>query len=289
MNTKFSRRDFFKVFKYLGIGALAASAGPFYIQQIEPSWLDVSHVDVSLVSLPKAFNGYRIAQISDIHIGAWMNRERLANVVKQVLEQKPDLVVATGDFMFGHFWDDSVSKAASDFIDVMKPLAEVHHVIAVLGNHDHWTNAERTREMLSLSGILELNNDILVLNSGDEQLFIAGVDDVMVGAHNLEAVLAKLPSDAHTILLAHEPDFADIAGQTGKFLLQLSGHSHGGQVVIPFSDPLVLPDWGRKYPSGLYNVLGMWLYTNRGVGMTEPFVRFNCRPEITVFTLRGPG
>jgi uncharacterized protein len=89
-------------------------------------------------------------------------------------------------------------------------------------------------------------------------------------------------------LLAHEPDYADISAATGRFDLQISGHSHGGQVIIPFIGPLVVPAYGEKYPLGQYQVGNMIQYTNRGVGTINPAVRFNCRPEITIFTLRAP-
>ncbi|OQY86641.1 MAG: serine/threonine protein phosphatase, partial [Anaerolineae bacterium UTCFX3] len=87
------------------------------------------------------------------------------------------------------------------------------------------------------------------------------------------------------ILLAHEPDFADVSAATGRFGLQISGHTHGGQVDIPLIGPPILPEMGKKYPSGLYNVNGMLLYTNRGVGVTTVNARFNCRPEITIYIL----
>ena len=100
-------------------------------------------------------------------------------------------------------------------------------------------------------------------------------------------MLARLPRTGAALLLAHEPDFADITPPPGRFDLQLSGHSHGGQVVIPFLGPPTLPEIGEKYPSGRYQVGGMIQYTNRGVGMVRPHVRLNCRPEITLLTLHA--
>jgi predicted MPP superfamily phosphohydrolase len=95
-----------------------------------------------------------------------------------------------------------------------------------------------------------------------------------------------LKDDSAAILLAHEPDFADISMRTNRFDLQVSGHSHGGQVVFPFYGPPILPYLGQKYPSGLYRVGSMLQYTNRGVGMIDPPIRFNCPPEITMFELQ---
>jgi hypothetical protein len=116
-------------------------------------------------------------------------------------------------------------------------------------------------------------------------LHIAGVDDVWEEHARLDMVLEQLPADGAAILLAHEPDFADESAATGRFDLQLSGHSHGGQVIYPFGGPPILPTYAKKYPVGRYQVSGMIQYTNRGLGMIPPHVRFNCRPEITVFTL----
>lgn len=288
MSLRFSRRDFLNVLKYVGGAVIAALGGTYYTTEFEPSWVEVSHVEIPLISLPDAFDGFRIVQISDIHIGGWMDRSRLEHVVELVLEQKPDLVVATGDYVIGHSWSFELDQAANDFVEIMTPLTQAYKVIGVMGNHDHWTDAARSRDMLARAGVMELKNDFHVLEKNGDVLYVAGVDDIYVGADRLDELLLKLPTGVPTILLAHEPDFADETSITGKFLLQLSGHSHGGQVVVPFVGPIVLPRWAKKYPTGLYNLGGMWLYTNRGVGMTDPFVRFNCRPEITVFTLNGP-
>ena len=256
--------------------------------EFEPSWVEVSQVEIPLGSLPKAFNGYRILQISDIHIGGWMDRDKLSHVVDLAMEQNPDLIVTTGDYVIGHSWTNTLDYAAADFIEVMKPLTDAYAVIGVMGNHDHWADVSRAREMLQGAGILELQNDVYRLVKGEDHIYIAGLDDISEGKERLGDVEEKLPYGSHTILLAHEPDFADVTSTRGRFMLQLSGHSHGGQVVIPFVGPPVLPRWARRYPAGLYLLGEMWLYTNRGVGMTSPFVRFNCRPEMTVFTLNGP-
>jgi predicted MPP superfamily phosphohydrolase len=155
----------------------------------------------------------------------------------------------------------------------------------VLGNHDYWTDADAVRAALLACGIQNLSNDVFTLSKGGEQLHIAGVDDTWEKHDRLDLVLEKLPPSGAAVLLAHEPDFADRSAETGRFDLQLSGHSHGGQVVLPFFGPPILPHLGRKYPTGLFQVKDMFQYTNRGVGMIAPYVRFNCRPEITVFTL----
>ena len=287
MKIKLSRRDFLHILKTIFLSLLSlAPASLLYSIFGEPMWLDVEQVDVVLPRLPKSFSGLRILQISDVHIGGWMNRERLSDVIALVKRQQPDLVVMTGDYVIGRSWNENLDGAAQDFVEEVSKLTADYLVLAVLGNHDHWTDSTKVRDMLSSSGVIELNNAVYPLKQGDDHLHIAGVDDVREHKDRLDDVCNLLPETGAAILLAHEPDFADTSSQKRRFDLQLSGHSHGGQVVIPFHGPLVLPYLGRKYPAGLYRVGEMWQYTNRGVGMTEPAVRFNCRPEITVLTLR---
>jgi predicted MPP superfamily phosphohydrolase len=286
MNSKVSRRDFLKTVKFLSGAAFATLTSNYYATEYEPSNLEVSQVEIFLNNLPGSFDGFRILQLSDIHIGGWMNRERLEKVVALALQQTPDQVVCTGDYVIGHDWTMELELASLDFIDMMTPLTQVYPTVGVMGNHDYWTDPVRARNMLKRAGILELKNDVHRIQRNGENLYIAGLDDISERKQDLDLLQSRLPTGAHAILLAHEPDYARVTSETGKFFLQLSGHSHGGQVVIPFVGPPVLPNWARRYPAGLYQLGQMYLYTSRGVGMTSPYVRFNCRPEIVVFTLR---
>lgn len=135
----------------------------------------------------------------------------------------------------------------------------------------------------------ELRNTSHVIRRGAGTLHLAGVDDYWIGQADLAATVASLPADACAILLAHEPDFADLSGATGRFALQLSGHSHGGQISLPLLGAPILPPYWRKYPRGRYQVGEMIQYTNRGLGMAQPYGRLNCRPEITLITLKPGG
>jgi predicted MPP superfamily phosphohydrolase len=115
---------------------------------------------------------------------------------------------------------------------------------------------------------------------------MVGLDDLIMRRGNLARALRRVPDESCKILLVHEPDFADRAARC-PIDLQLSGHTHGGQIRLPGIGPLLLPVLGRKYPMGLYKVRDTWVYTNRGLGVTRPPLRFNCRPEITLFTLHS--
>ncbi|MBT7781615.1 MAG: metallophosphoesterase [Anaerolineae bacterium] len=216
-----------------------------------------------------------------------MNRERFGAVVDILLEQELDLVAITGDFIVG-------GKTASWYVDILdgllvelKRLSDNFPTIAVLGNHDSYTDtdASMVRKILLEANVVELGNDVFSVARDFSSLHFCGVDDVMFGAPNLENIFAKLPELGSAILLAHEPDFADISAATKRFDLQISGHSHGGQIVL-FDDTIpIKPSWAKKYPSGWYEVDGMQQYTNRGLGMSHLNIRLNCRPEITIFTL----
>ncbi len=281
---KMSRRNFLKT-GAVAVGASALGGGSWaYARNYEPDDVEVVNQNLTLPHLAAAFNGYRLLQISDIHTDNWMNGERLADRMRLIQAQSPDLMVITGDFVTRRLLRNHLPELAAG----LKTLKARDGVLAVLGNHDHWADANVIRGMLQQVGVIDIGNDVFPVRRGDSSLYIAGVDDVYVQMDRLGDVLDKLPGRDAAILLAHEPDFADTGAAAGRFDLQLSGHSHGGQIVLPQIAPPILPDLGKKYPSGLYRVGDMIQYTNRGLGMLSPQVRFNCRPEITLFTLRSP-
>jgi uncharacterized protein len=293
VNTKrrLSRRDFIKLLTVAGLAGLdavlVAQGGSDYVRKVEPLLVEVTQVRLKLPRLPKSFSGFRLAQISDMHLGGWMTVSHAADLFKMVLDQSPDAVAMTGDFVMAYGRGHDVLGKMDEIIPVLEEMTRQVPVMAVLGNHDHRYDSVAVTEMLQQAGVGVLNNAVSAIWRGEDTLNFAGVDDVMEGKDRLEQVLAQLPSESCSILLAHEPDFADSSSATGRFDLQISGHSHGGQVVLPLIGPPVLPEFGQKYPSGLYQVGNMFQYTNRGVGMTLPYVRLNCRPEITVFTLES--
>lgn len=260
--------------------------GLVYVRKVEPEDVQVVPVSLVLPRLDAAFEGYRIAQISDIHADGWMTPGRVLSLVNLVNAEAPDLVAITGDFAtYSRF--RSLIRHASRLVAPLRRLQATDGVVAVLGNHDHKTDARTVRRVLAASGVIELHNAVLTLRRGGESLYLCGVDDLKEGTPRLDRALEGLSEEGAAVLLAHEPDFADESAATGRFDLQLSGHSHGGQVGVPLLRYPFLPKLSRKYPTGLYRVGDMFLYTNRGLG-AHPRFRFNCRPEITVFTLRSP-
>ena len=260
--------------------------GLVYVRKVEPEDVEVVPVSLVLPRLDAVFEGYRIAQISDIHADGWMTPGRVLSLVNLVNAEAPDLVAITGDLAtYSRF--RSLIRHASRLVAPLRRLQATDGVVAVLGNHDHKTDVRTVRRVLAASGVIELHNAVLTLRRGGESLYLCGVDDLKEGAPRLDLALEQLSEEGAAVLLAHEPDFADESAATGRFDLQLSGHSHGGQVGVPLLRYPFLPKLSRKYPTGLYRVGDMFLYTNRGLG-AHPRFRFNCRPEITVFTLRSP-
>ena len=163
----------------------------------------------------------------------------------------------------------------------------------MLGNHDHWNGAEEIRQILKNAGIIDVSNDVYTISKDAENktatLHVAGVDSMKLNKEDIDAVMLKIPEHGPAIMLAHEPDFADIAATTGRFALQISGHSHGGQFIIPGLNTTILrSDYSRKYPVGEYQVGDMVQYTSKGLGTNVFWLRINCAPEITIFKLKRP-
>lgn len=265
------------------VGAALVAGGLFYASKVEPLNVEVTYVPLVLPRLSPKFDGYRIVQISDIHMDGWMTSERLSKMMKLVNEQRPKLITVTGDFVTAE-----ARREYREFVDALSILEASDGTVAVLGNHDYIADQNLVRRIIRDSGIVELSNDFFTLHRGEDVLHVAGVDDFYQRRARLDLILGRLPEAGAAILLAHEPDFAEVSAATGRFDLQLSGHSHGGQVRLPLVGAVMRPRVGRIYPNGLYDVDGMLQYTNRGLGMLKPHLRINCRPEITVFTLLAP-
>lgn len=280
-----SRRNFLRYAMY-SVGGLSAAAlsGTVYTNRIEPFAVQIRHLDIPVRRLPAAFDGYRLAQISDLHMGGWMTLEHMRNIAAQVNALNADAVAITGDFV-----THILRSTLDEIVEALSTLEAPDGVFAVLGNHDHWTNASSVADAVRTAGVNLLLNTHTVLERGEkgsDKLVIAGVDDIWERQHDLDTALQDAPNDSAVVLLAHEPDYADEVAADGRVALQLSGHSHGGQVRIPLRGAVILPYLGQKYDLGHYTIGDLQLYVNPGVGMLDVPFRLGCPPEITVFTLR---
>jgi predicted MPP superfamily phosphohydrolase len=280
---KMTRRFFLRGAIAATLGAVAAAAGGTgYALALEPAWLVVEHIAVRVRDLPPPLHGLTLAHLSDLHRGPYTSSGQIRAAVQKTNTLSPDLIVLTGDYVFQSA--DYATSCSDELAALRAPLG----VYAIPGNHDHWTNIGTVTAQLSAAGLTVLRNQSRLLDVKGAALWVAGVDDVMEGHDDLQATLAAVPPGQPVLLLVHEPDFADEAARTGhQILLQLSGHSHGGQIRLPLLGPPFLPPLGRKYPAGLQAIRGAsWqVYTSRGIGVISPPFRFNCRPEVALITL----
>ena len=251
-------------------------------KQFSEKKIDLVEVNIELADLGWNFNNYKILNLTDIHLGQWINPEYLEDLIDYVNTLNYDLVTLTGDYF--SYVVDGYEEALSDSF---KKLKSRDGKFGVLGNHDHWMGSSIIRDIFKQSDIIDLSNDVHTLERDGEFLNICGVDSCTVCADNLDRVIAKMPKGIPSILLAHEPDFAKESSQTNFFDLQISGHSHGGQFIIPKVEttPFRGPN-STKYPVGLYKVRDMIQYTSKGLGTNSFRIRINCKPEVTIITLK---
>ena len=281
-----TRRRFIQLAAAAGVGAVAVDATFF-----EPNRPRVVRQEIVLRRWPARLDGFKIALLSDFHYDPYFSEHPLHAAVPLVNNLHPDLIVLTGDFvslpMFGETEESDLkaASAAEPCARLLRQMQASHGLWAILGNHDCATDAEVVTNALRGQGIPVLANQSAPIETSGARFWLSGVNDVLNDTADLDATLRPIPRDEATILLAHEPDYADqVAGHPVE--LQLSGHSHGGQVRIPLLGAPYLPRMGRKYVWGLYRIGALTLYTNPGLGTLGLPIRWNCPPEVTLLTLR---
>lgn len=252
----------------------------FYTTMVERYWIAVKHYRVAVPNLPEAFRGFRIVQVSDVHYGRLVPRGYVRRVVALTNRQRGDLIVCTGDYVH--------ARNASAEIDAVWPLLldlrAPYGVRAVLGNHDHWADTPRSRAQLTASG-WDTERQCVPVKKDGATLWLVGAGDAWEDPTPLDPLLAQVPDGGCRIVLAHNPDTADTSF-TNRVDLFISGHTHGGQVRLPFLGTPVLPVRNKAYGAGLcQSPRGVRVFVSRGLGWAIYPVRFNCRPEIAVLEL----
>lgn len=261
-------------------GMLAAAASYGYGRAFERRHIVTQHVSVTLPRLPTALHGLKIAQLSDLHLHPYTEPETIARAVQVTNALQPDLILLTGDFITYKGSD------AEELGELLRPLQSQHGIFGCMGNHDCWYQPWLVRQHLTASGVEMLENAGSEITAKSEKLWLGGLDSIWAGRPVLSKALPR-SSGIPAIMLVHEPDYADILANTSRPLLQLSGHSHGGQVRVPFMGAPVTVPWAKKYIRGLYQVGDVTLYVNSGIGCTSHPVRFACPPEVTLLTLKA--
>lgn len=262
------------------IGAVFGAVVAWRARFVAPYRAQVTQVVVQLPRKHRHLTGLTIAFVTDTHVGPHFDASDLEPIVEQLKQIAPDLVLFGGDYI------SESPRFMADTAPILGRMARTARFGAwgVLGNHDLANIRERIVPPLQDEGITILANEAACVETDRGKLWIVGIDDGLLGNVDLERAFAHVPPDAPAICLWHEPDRVEESAPFGAFL-QLSGHTHGGQVRIPGKGPIATPILGRQFVEGRFQVGDMELYVSRGIGMYRPPVRFNCPPELTVIRL----
>lgn len=294
-NVNLTRRAFVK--RLFWSGATLAVGGVVYPSLIEPRRVQINRLTIPVRGLPRAFDGLTIAQLSDLHRSPAVGSRYLAHCVDLATSLEPDLIVFTGDYIthtnhFGRLGElvngdrDDVAEYARDCARSMGRARARHGVFACLGNHDHWYDGELVTGVIEEAGIPVLRNASVPARINGETLPVVGLGDMWTEHVNMARAFAGVDAP-FALVLMHNPDFFERWPRSGSHLI-LSGHTHGGQVNIPFLGPPLVPSiYKKKYAHGLFRRDDSFMYVNRGVGLIYPPVRFNCPPEISIFHLQS--
>jgi hypothetical protein len=287
-----SRRGFFK---YGLRGFLAAGLGKGFYNTTS-SGMALEEVTITLAGLPAPFRGLRIGQISDTHASMIGNNALFGEAARLVMSKKPDLIALTGDYVsgstkflsgaIGHFHREYLDQLVDALSIIKAPMG----VFGALGNHDFWSGPEAVNAIVSefegKLGVTWLRNEWRRIEREGAHINLMGVDDYWQTSCSIARAYRGLDKDSVNILLSHNPDINDDVIPQMRVDLILSGHTHGGQVVLPLIGcPVVPSKFGQKYLSGLVRDGARQTYVTRGVGHLMAPVRFNCPPEVTIITL----
>jgi predicted MPP superfamily phosphohydrolase len=270
-----SRRAFLKGGALLGGGLLLEGF------VVEPRMVDITETTVRVNGLPAAFNGFRICQITDVHHSSVVGLEYIKSVVEEANRLRPDLVVLTGDYI------DTGKKYMAPCLEALAGAKAKYGTIAILGNHDYFTGKGHGEEVMASNKIPLLQNSHLLIESKGSALCVAGVADLLEGTPDASVALKGVDPAIPRILLSHHPDYAEALPKGERVDLVISGHTHGGQVRLPFGHAPVVPSsYGQKYSGGLVRLdSGTQVYVSRGIGVSMIPVRFNCPPELALIKL----
>jgi hypothetical protein len=254
-----------------------------YVWAIEPNWIEVTRHETWFKNLPEEFDGLVVAHVSDLHMRGYGARER--RVLERLAESKPGLIALTGDFT----QEGSDPAAIRRFLEDLSKQKPAFGIWAVLGNYDHWyppaASDDAVRKFFSDAGVALLVNEWGRIGKKLDTLTLVGVDDPFSGLDNLGDALRGTQRTPFAVLLTHAPQMFMKADLT-KFDLVLAGHTHGGQVRLPGIGPLWLPAGSEGYDSGWFYGMNAQMYVARGVGTSILPIRFLCRPEIALITLK---
>ncbi len=272
-----NRRKFLKLFSFGSTGVLISSY-PFFIERY---YIQINTYSISVPNLSEEFNDFRIVHLTDLHFGFLVPESIIHYVIDKANSLTKDVIVCTGDYIH--------ARNSTREIDIVWPiiskLESNYGVYNVLGNHDHWGSFERSFEWLEKSG-QNIRHKVKSIEKNGKRIWIGGAGDFWEDENGVDKAFKNMPQNECKILLAHNPDTADEDFNT-RIDLMISGHTHGGQVNIPFWGTPILPVKNKKYASGFIQTPKTNIFINKGIGWAILPVRFNCYPEIAILQLKS--
>lgn len=263
----------------LAAGLLAGGAAAWHARHRAPRDVRLRHLRIGDPEV--GGTELRVGFVTDTHVGPTVSPADLDRALQLVMAEEPDLLLLGGDYV------SESPRYLPETANIIGGYATGAPLgaLAVFGNHDYSNDAPRMERLLAGHGVRVLRNEAVGLPGSP--LWIAGIDDAMLSVPDVERTFAQVPEGAPVVALWHEPDGANQVARYGA-MLQLSGHSHGGQVRLPVVGHVAAPSGGRRYVSGLYDASGMPVYTSHGVGAYRPPLRYRCAPEVTLVSLHLP-
>ncbi len=279
-----TRRAFLsKLAKFAGAPLLCGGGAFGFGSLLERHRVEVERHEIKLALGERAPAKLRALTMGDFHFDPLYEADYVAQCVSIANSLKPDVIFLTGDYV------TSKSDRIGEFAGLLSKLCPRSGIFACLGNHDHWSNAGKIMGALESAGVRMLVNQQTRVNCAGGELVVAGLQSVWAGKPDWSLASRGLRRDERAVVLVHEPDFARTLSEDRRIALQLSGHTHGGQVRVPFYGALRLPTWGRLFQSGIYDLDALKLHVNRGIGTITFHVRLFCPPEIACFDISNIG
>jgi predicted MPP superfamily phosphohydrolase len=273
---RLSRRQCLKLALGVGVAAPLAELGDSWWQTYQ---IRVTRHTLAVPRVPEPFVGLTVALLTDLHHGAFVSLDYVREIVALTNSLAPDVIALAGDYTYKE------SRYIAPCFEVLAGLRAPYGVFGVLGNHDHYQGARTTRRALSAAGIVDLTNSGHWLEAGQRRFRIAGVGDLWKGRQDLQAALGDTRPEESCLLLSHNPDYAETITDQ-RVGLVLSGHTHGGQIVLPWIGALHVPShYGLKYLQGLVRAPVTQVFVSRGLGTVSVPLRVRCPPEINLLTL----
>jgi len=283
MKTTKTLRRVFNTFAWICITLVVIVGLIFlYSRYVAPYDFSISESKISSSNISTSANGIKILQFSDTHLGFYYDLKQFEKVVEAIKEEKPDLIIFSGDLIDSlHDYTEDINQ----LIALLSSLEAPYGKYCVFGNHDYGGGSENVYpDIMAAAGFTLLKNSNFQISK--LKINIIGIDDVLIGYGDVESASKTVPG-YFNIVIAHEPDIADdVSMYSVDFMV--SSHTHGRQVNISMLDNFILPPYGKNYVEGWYEFVSlsnMQLYVTRGIGITQLPLRFNSKPELSVFEL----